>query len=120
MTTSPMRSRASSSVATAAEGRRAGGGARRRREGAAALTVREAVDAEADLVRRLGLELSLEELRAEDEHVRLRVERLRRREEADALEGEALLAHDLDDVEGGPAHVVAEHVELSVEGGWEG
>lgn len=115
-----MRSRESSSVATAAGsgggGSEAGGADTRTAPRDGGPTVCEAVDAEADLVWRLGLELALEQLRAEHKHVRLGVERLGRRQEADALESEALLAHDLDDVERRPAHVMAEHVELRERG----
>jgi hypothetical protein len=64
----------------------------------------------------------LEELRAQHDHVGGRSERLAAGEVADALQAEAVLGHDLDDVEGGPAHVVAEHVELREwrGGGWSG
>lgn len=97
VTTSPMRSRASSSVATAR--RRAGWRGQPGASGAPSpLTVREAVHAETDLKGRLCLKLALEELRAEHNHIRLGVERLRRSKEADALESKSLLAHDFNDI----------------------
>ena len=74
--------------------------------------VGEEVDADANLVRRARGELLLEQRRAQHEHVRRGRERLRGGEEAHALEGEALLRHDLDDREGRPGHVVPEHVQL--------
>ena len=74
---------------------------------------REAAQRDARLVHVLRGEVLAYHVGGEHEHVGAVVEALGGGQVADALEGELGGAHDLDDVEGGPADVVAEHLEVA-------